>query len=134
MVSTRITSYNVCYTKLLRIDWPIFIGVTLILCGFAAYATGRALATTLYGADGVTFLPAAATRLQKYESLGYGRLPVCMAKTQNSLSDDATRRGRPRGFRITAGDCLHGEMNRLESAAADLVDGEGGGLHSYNFV
>jgi formate--tetrahydrofolate ligase len=62
------------------------------------------IATTLYGADGVNVLPAAASKLAKYESLGYGRLPVCMAKTQGSLSDDARKLGRPRGFTVTVRD------------------------------
>jgi formate--tetrahydrofolate ligase len=62
------------------------------------------IATTLYGADGVNVLPAAASKLAKYESLGYGRLPVCMAKTQGSLSDDGRKLGRPRGFTVTVRD------------------------------
>jgi formate--tetrahydrofolate ligase len=62
------------------------------------------IATTLYGADGISMLPAAQTKLAKYESLGYGNLPVCIAKTQNSLSDDARKVGRPRGFTVTIRD------------------------------
>jgi formate--tetrahydrofolate ligase len=62
------------------------------------------LAKRVYGADGVTVSAAAAGKLSRYESLGYGRLPVCVAKTQNSLSDDAKRHGRPRGFTITVRD------------------------------
>jgi formate--tetrahydrofolate ligase len=62
------------------------------------------IATTMYGADGVTILPLAATKLATYESLGYGALPVCMAKTQHSLSDDAKKLGRPRGFSVTIRD------------------------------
>ena len=62
------------------------------------------LAKRVYGADGVTLSAAAAGKLSRYESLGYGRLPVCVAKTQNSLSDDAKRHGRPRGFTITVRD------------------------------
>src|SRR5213594_2676664 len=62
------------------------------------------LAKKVYGADGVSIAPAAAAKLKRYESLGYGRLPVCVAKTQNSLSDDAKRPGRPRGFTITVRD------------------------------
>src|SRR5437899_416780 len=49
-------------------------------------------------------VPSAAAKLQRYEALGYGRLPVCVAKTQNSLSDDPKRHGRPRGFTITVRD------------------------------
>jgi formate--tetrahydrofolate ligase len=62
------------------------------------------LATALYGADGVTLQPAAAARLARLEALGYGRLPVCVAKTQNSLSDDPRKLGRPRGFRVAIRD------------------------------
>jgi formate--tetrahydrofolate ligase len=62
------------------------------------------IATKIYGADGVAFAPAAAGKLARYESLGYGRLPVCIAKTQNSLSDDPKRAGRPRGFTVTIRD------------------------------
>jgi formate--tetrahydrofolate ligase len=62
------------------------------------------IATSVYGAAGVTILLPALTKLTKYESLGYGRLPVCMAKTQNSLSDDAKKLGRPRGFTVTVRD------------------------------
>jgi len=62
------------------------------------------IVTKIYGADGVAFAPAAAAKLARYESLGYGRLPVCVAKTQNSLSDDPKRPGRPRGFTVTIRD------------------------------
>ena len=62
------------------------------------------IATRIYGADGVDLLPAAAAKVAKYEAAGYARLPVCVAKTQNSLSDDPKRAGRPRGFRITVRD------------------------------
>jgi formate--tetrahydrofolate ligase len=62
------------------------------------------IATRLYGANGVSLLPAAATKLKRFAELGYGRLPVCMAKTQNSLSDDARKLGRPRDFTVTIRD------------------------------
>jgi formate--tetrahydrofolate ligase len=62
------------------------------------------IATRLYGADGITVLPPAATKLKRFAELGYGRLPVCMAKTQSSLSDDARKLGRPRGFTVTIRD------------------------------
>ncbi len=62
------------------------------------------IATMMYGADGVDILPAAAKQIQKFTEQGYDKLPICVAKTQNSLSDDATLRGRPRGFRITVRD------------------------------
>jgi formate--tetrahydrofolate ligase len=58
------------------------------------------IATKVYGADGVEFLPAAARSLKQFEDLGYGHLPICMAKTQYSLSHDAALKGRPSGFTI----------------------------------
>jgi formate--tetrahydrofolate ligase len=64
----------------------------------------EAVAAKAYGAEGVRLMPAAAAKLQRWESLGYGRLPVCMAKTQNSLSDDAKKLGRPRDFTVTVRD------------------------------
>jgi formate--tetrahydrofolate ligase len=60
----------------------------------------EAIAIGIYGADGVDVLPAAAKALKRFEEQGYGRLPICMAKTQYSLSHDANLRGRPRGFRV----------------------------------
>lgn len=58
------------------------------------------IAKEIYGADGVTYDPAAENAIRTIESLGYKELPVCMAKNQYSLSDDASRLGRPEGFRI----------------------------------
>ena len=58
------------------------------------------IATRIYGADGVDITPAAAKRLARLEELGYGKLPICMAKTQYSLSHDASKLGRPSGFRV----------------------------------
>ncbi|MEM9463184.1 MAG: formate--tetrahydrofolate ligase [Myxococcota bacterium] len=60
-----------------------------------------AVARTIYGAADVAYAGSALKDLQQVEALGLGGLPVCMAKTQNSLSDDPTRRGRPEGFTIT---------------------------------
>ena len=60
----------------------------------------EAVARKVYGADGVDYAPAAAKELQRLTELGYGDLPVCMAKTQYSLSDDAGKLGAPTGFRI----------------------------------
>jgi len=62
------------------------------------------IATQMYGADGVRLMPAAAQKLARWQTMGHGRLPVCMAKTQNSLSDDPKKIGRPRGFTITVRD------------------------------
>ncbi len=60
-----------------------------------------AIATKIYGADGVDFAPKAEKEIEELEKFGYGKLPICMAKTQYSLTDDQTRLGRPTGFRIT---------------------------------
>lgn len=59
------------------------------------------VAREIYGADGVDFAPAALKDLNRLESFGLGSLPVCMAKTQYSLSDDPKKLGAPTGFRIT---------------------------------
>ena len=61
----------------------------------------EAVAREIYGADGVDFTAAAKKNLQEIEELGFDKMPVCMAKTQYSLSDDAAKLGRPTGFRIT---------------------------------
>ncbi len=58
------------------------------------------VAREIYGADGVTYTAAAEKELKRITDLGMGDLPVCMAKTQYSLSDDATKLGRPSGFTI----------------------------------
>jgi formate--tetrahydrofolate ligase len=58
------------------------------------------IATRIYGADGVDMTPAAARALGRFGDLGFGDLPICMAKTQYSLSHDATLRNRPRGWRM----------------------------------
>ena len=59
------------------------------------------VAKEIYGADGVQFSPAALKQLQKLTELGFGNLPVCMAKTQYSLSDDPSKLGRPENFEIS---------------------------------
>lgn len=61
----------------------------------------QTVAREIYGADGVSYMPVVETQLRKLEELGFGGLPVCMAKTQYSLSDDPSRLGRPTGFEIT---------------------------------
>ena len=60
----------------------------------------EAIAQKVYGADGVDYASAAAKELQRLTELGYGAFPVCMAKTQYSLSDDPGKLGAPSGFRI----------------------------------
>lgn len=59
------------------------------------------VAVNVYRADGVNILPAARKQMKRLEELGFGNLPVCMAKTQYSFSDDASLLGAPRGFRVT---------------------------------
>ena len=58
------------------------------------------VAREIYGADGVSYAPAALKQLKKIEDMGFGNLPVCMAKTQYSLSDDPELLGRPEGFTL----------------------------------
>lgn len=62
------------------------------------------IAKEIYGADGVAYAPAAAKAMARIEQMGFGNLPVCMAKTQYSLSDDQTKLGRPKGFVINVRD------------------------------
>jgi formate--tetrahydrofolate ligase len=62
------------------------------------------IARDIYGADGVTYQPAAERAITQCEAMGLGQTPVCMAKTQYSFSDDPTRLGRPSGFQITIRD------------------------------
>ena len=58
------------------------------------------VAKEIYGADGVNYSPSAEKQLEKLTQLGFGNMPVCMAKTQYSLSDDPTLLGRPEGFTV----------------------------------
>jgi formate--tetrahydrofolate ligase len=60
----------------------------------------EAVATRIYGADGVDYAPLASRQLDGYERNGFGGLPVCIAKTQYSLSHDASLKGAPTGFRL----------------------------------
>lgn len=60
----------------------------------------EAIAKNIYGAGSVTYDPQVEKMLKKIEEMGYGQVPVCMAKNQYSLSDDATKLGRPEGFNI----------------------------------
>jgi formate--tetrahydrofolate ligase len=62
------------------------------------------IATKVYGAAGVDFAPPATKALAEYEALGYGHLPVCVAKTHLSLSHDPNLKGRPTGFRLPVRD------------------------------
>jgi formate--tetrahydrofolate ligase len=73
------------------------------------------IAKEIYGADGVNYDKAAQSSIKKYVEMGYGNLPICMAKTQYSFSDDATRLGRPTDFTITVREI------RLSAGAGFLV-------------
>jgi formate--tetrahydrofolate ligase len=64
----------------------------------------REIATKVYGAQGVSFKPAARARLQQFEKLGYANFPVCIAKTQYSFTDDAKMLGAPSGWTLTISD------------------------------
>ena len=64
----------------------------------------QTIAREIYGADDVSYSPAAAKALKNIEAMGFGNLPVCMAKTQYSLSDDQTKLGRPTGFTVNVRD------------------------------
>lgn len=73
------------------------------------------IARDIYGAEGVDLMPAASKKLAEFTSLGAGNLPVCIAKTQYSLSDDPKLLGRPSGFRVTVRDL------RLSAGAGFVV-------------
>ncbi len=96
----------------------------------------------IYGADGVSYTAEAENTIKRYEELGYGKLPICMAKTQYSFSDDMTKLGRPRNFKVTVREvrlsagagflvCLAGSIMTMPGlpkrpAACDIdIDGEG---------
>ncbi len=75
----------------------------------------RTIAAEIYGADGISLAPSVVKDLGRFEQLGYGHLPVCMAKTQYSLSDDPGKLGRPRGFTVNVRDV------RLSAGAGFVV-------------
>jgi len=112
------------YQRLYPLDWPVEKKIERI-------------AQVMYGADGVNFLPAAEAKFRKARKHGYGALPVCMAKTQDSLSDNPKLRGRPRGYTLTVRDAeiaagagflvaLTGDIVRMpglpERPAAERID------------
>lgn len=112
------------YQPLYPLDWPVEQKIETI-------------ARAMYGADGVNILPAAEAKFRKARKLGYGALPVCMAKTQDSLSDNPKLRGRPKGWTLTVRDveiaagagflvALTGDIVRMpglpERPAAERID------------
>jgi len=115
---------------LYELDWP-------------AVRKIEQIARIMYGAETVNVLPAASTKLRKAAKLGYGGLPICMAKTQDSLSDNPKLRGRPRGFTLTVRDieiaagagflvALTGDIVRMpglpQRPAAERIDVDDKGL------
>jgi formate--tetrahydrofolate ligase len=95
------------------------------------------IAQAIYGAAGVAIQQAAQQKLRKASQLGYGELPICMAKTQDSLSDNPKLRGRPKGFTLSVRDveiaagagflvALTGEIMRMPGLpmrpAAEKID------------
>ncbi|MGE4632981.1 MAG: formate--tetrahydrofolate ligase [Planctomycetota bacterium] len=82
----------------------------------------KAIGTEIYRADGVDFKPAASKAIRKFEKLGLGNLPVCMAKTQYSFSDDPKKVGAPDGFRITVRDVrLSAGAGFLYALTGDII-------------
>lgn len=69
----------------------------------------------IYGADGVDYTSEASKTIERLEKMGYGELPICIAKTQNSLSDDPQKRGRPQDYRVNIREV------RLSAGAGFLV-------------
>jgi formate--tetrahydrofolate ligase len=80
------------------------------------------IATRIYGADGVDYAKKVDRQIAQAEALGYGQMPVCVAKTQRSLSDDPTLLNRPRDFRITINDLrISGGAGFLVALAGDIT-------------
>ncbi|MCX7677685.1 MAG: formate--tetrahydrofolate ligase [Spirochaetes bacterium] len=84
----RLCDAKIQFTPLYPLDWSISQKIETI-------------ATEIYGADGVNYTAEAEKQLRQIEMLGFSNLPICMAKTQSSLSDNPELAGKPRNFRIT---------------------------------
>ena len=81
------------------------------------------IAKKIYGADGVKFMPKALNNIKKYEEYGYDKLPVCISKTQKSLSDNPKLLGRPTGFEITINEIrLSAGAGFLVAMAGEIID------------
>ena len=81
------------------------------------------IAKEIYGADGVNFMPKALNNIKKYEEYGYDKLPVCISKTQKSLSDNPKLLGRPTGFEITINEIrLSAGAGFLVAMAGEIID------------
>ena len=61
----------------------------------------EAIAKKVYGAENVVFTEEAQAQIKEFNAMGWGKMPICMAKTQMSLTDDGSKMGRPKGFTIT---------------------------------
>ena len=80
------------------------------------------IATEIYGAQGVDFDPAAKTSMRRIEKLGRANLPICIAKTQYSLSDDPKKLGAPEGFRLRVRDvALSNGAGFIVALAGDIM-------------
>jgi len=86
-VLTLLDKHDARYAPLYPVDLPIAEKIELIV-------------RRVYGGEGVDFAPKAERSIEYLQSIGLGDTPVCMAKTQYSLTDDATKLGRPQGFRV----------------------------------
>ena len=81
------------------------------------------IAKEIYGADGVKFMPKALNNIKKYEEYRYDKLPVCISKTQKSLSDNPKLLGRPTGFEITINEIrLSAGAGFLVAMAGEIID------------
>ena len=81
------------------------------------------IAKEIYGADGVNFAPKALNNIQKYVENGYDKLPICISKTQKSLSDNPNLLGRPTGFTITINEVrLSAGAGFLVAMAGEIID------------
>ena len=87
-VLSLLAQKTAAYAPLYSVDLPIKTKIETIV-------------RKVYGGDGVNYAPAAERAIDYLQSIGMGNTPVCIAKTQYSLTDDATRLGKPTGFRIT---------------------------------
>ena len=81
------------------------------------------IAKEIYGADGVNFSAKAKKNIQKYVENGYDKLPICVSKTQKSLSDNPNLLGRPKGFKITINEIrLSAGAGFLVAMAGEIID------------
>ena len=83
----------------------------------------KKIAKEIYGADGVNFAPKALNNIKKYVENSYDKLPICISKTQKSLSDNPNLLGRPTGFTITINEVrLSAGAGFLVAMAGEIID------------